>query len=84
MKDECPIHPKSMVKWRQWVGAEKLESLFVETLRIDLKSKQLDAPEVECISMGKAHKRYEFGCKVSVAKTNESNWVVGVQVLHDK
>jgi transposase, IS5 family len=24
------------------------------------------APEVECIAKGKAHKRYEFGCKVSV------------------
>ncbi|OHB60206.1 MAG: hypothetical protein A2Y12_10275 [Planctomycetes bacterium GWF2_42_9] len=26
----------------------------------------LDAPEVECISKGKIHKRYEFGCKVSL------------------
>jgi IS5 family transposase len=42
----------------------------------------IDAPEVECISKGKAHKRYEFGCKVSVATTNESNWVVGVKALH--
>jgi len=42
----------------------------------------IDAPEVECISKGKAHKRYEFGCKVSVATTNERNWVVGVKALH--
>jgi len=28
------------------------------------------APEVECIAKGKAHKRYEFGVKVSVAVTN--------------
>lgn len=41
----------------------------------------IDAPEVECISKGKAHKRYEFGCKVSVATTNKGNWVVGVQAL---
>lgn len=27
------------------------------------------APEVECISKGKAHKPYEFGCKVSVVTT---------------
>jgi IS5 family transposase len=27
------------------------------------------APEVECISKGKAHKPYEFGCKVSVIST---------------
>lgn len=30
----------------------------------------LHAPEVECIGKGKAHKPYEFGCKVSVATTN--------------
>ena len=37
------------------------------------------APEVECIAKGKAHKRYEFGCKVSVASTSRDNWVVGIQ-----
>ena len=42
----------------------------------------IDAPEVECISKGKAHKRYEFGCKVSVATTNVGDWVVGVDALH--
>ncbi len=208
MQHQCPIHPTSMVKWRQRVGADKLESLLAETIRIALKHKQVTsqqlrkvtvdttvqekaiafptdarlytkmllrlvnlskqrciqlrqtyirkapqilrqqgryaharqfkrsrrctktlhtllgrvvrdigrkaieinpqlqeylgraekllsqtrkskdklysiaAPEVECISKGKAHKRYEFGCKVSVAATNESNWVVGVQALH--
>lgn len=208
MQHECPIHPTSMVKWRQRVGADKLEPLLTETIRIALGHKQvtsqqlrkvtfdttvqekaiafptdarlytkmllrlvnlskkrgiqlrqtyvrkapqilkqqgryaharqfkrsrrctktlhtllgrvvrdiarktihtdpqlhdylqradrllsqtrkskeklysIDAPEVECISKGKAHKRYEFGCKVSVAVTNTSNWVVGVQALH--
>ena len=37
----------------------------------------LHAPEVECISKGKAHKRYEFGVKASIATTNKSNFVVG-------
>ena len=37
----------------------------------------LHAPEVECISKGKAHKRYEFGVKASVATTNKSNFIVG-------
>lgn len=40
-------------------------------------------PHVECIAKGKAHKRYEFGCKVSVATTNANNFIVGVQALHD-
>ena len=35
------------------------------------------APEVECISKGKVHKRYEFGVKASIATTNRSNFVVG-------
>ena len=42
------------------------------------------APEVECISKGKAHKRYEFGCKVSIATTNKSNWIVGAKALHGR
>jgi transposase, IS5 family len=39
------------------------------------------APEVECIAKGKAHKRYEFGVKVSIATTNRDNFVVGIQAL---
>jgi len=39
----------------------------------------LHAPETECISKGKAHKRYEFGVKVSLATTNASGFVVGAQ-----
>jgi len=40
----------------------------------------LHEPEVVCISKGKAHKRYEFGQKVSLATSNRGNWIVGVQV----
>ena len=43
----------------------------------------LHAPEVECISKGKAHKRYEFGCKVSVVSTSRHNWLVGVLAHHE-
>ena len=39
------------------------------------------APEVECIAKGKAHKRYEFGVKASIAVTNKSNLVVGAMSL---
>ena len=41
------------------------------------------APEVECISKGKAHKKYEFGCKVAIATTSRGNWVVGIDAVHD-
>ena len=42
----------------------------------------IHAPEVECISKGKVHKRYEFGCKVAVVSTSRENWVVGVDAMH--
>jgi transposase, IS5 family len=41
----------------------------------------LHAPEVECLAKGKAHKRYEFGVKVSVATTNREGLVLGMMAL---
>jgi IS5 family transposase len=41
----------------------------------------LHEPEVRCISKGKAHKRYEFGQKVSVATTNGDNWIVATRLM---
>jgi IS5 family transposase len=46
------------------------------------KTYSVHAPEVECISKGKAHKRYEFGCKVSVAATSKGGWFLGALALH--
>ena len=37
------------------------------------------APETECISKGKAHKRYEFGVKASFAITNDTSYVVAAR-----
>lgn len=42
----------------------------------------LHEPHVECICKGKTHKRYEFGCKVSVVTTSVSNWVLGIKACH--
>ena len=58
------------------------ERLLAQTRTSKNKLYSVHAPEVECISKGKAHKRYEFGCKVSVATTSKSNWIVGTQALH--
>jgi transposase, IS5 family len=45
----------------------------------------LHAPEVECIGKGKAHARFEFGCKVSLATTNAvalgGQFVLGARAL---
>ena len=44
------------------------------------------APEVECIAKGKAHKPYEFGCKVTVTTTNAAapggHFVLHIEALH--
>ena len=39
----------------------------------------IHAPETECISKGKAHKRYEFGVKASFATTNDTGYIVGAR-----
>lgn len=39
-------------------------------------------PLVECISKGKAHKRYEFGCKVSLAATSKGGWLLAAKAHH--
>ena len=36
----------------------------------------------ECISKGKAHKKYEFGCKVGFMTTAFSNWIIGAKAFH--
>ncbi len=41
------------------------------------------APETECIGKGKAHKPYEFGCKVSITTTNK-RCKGGQFILHAK
>ncbi len=34
MQHDCPIHPSSMTKWRNRVGAKRLEELLTETIRL--------------------------------------------------
>ena len=58
------------------------ERLLAQTRTSKNKVYSVHAPEVECIAKGKAHKRYEFGCKASVAATSKSNWIVAAHALH--
>lgn len=58
------------------------EQLLAQEKYSKNKLYSLHAPEVECISKGKAHKKYEFGVKVSVATTNRDNFVVGSFAEH--
>lgn len=46
-----PIHPTSMVKWRQRVGAERLEQLLGETIRIAMATKQVSPQQLRQITV---------------------------------
>jgi transposase, IS5 family len=39
-------------------------------------------PDVECIAKGKARKKYEFGCKVSLVVTHREGLVLNSEALH--
>ena len=78
---------------RKIAGNSALEESFSELLaladrvlaqqRTDKnKLYSLHAPEVECISKGKAHKKYEFGNKVSVVSTSKKGLVLGMLAHH--
>jgi IS5 family transposase len=71
------------------IPGEHLRSLLQTAKRILTQKRQdthkiysVHEPAVECISKGKAHKRYEFGCKVSVAATSRGGWFVGARAIH--
>jgi transposase, IS5 family len=80
---------------RKITGDPLREEAFAELLDLAVKVRHQDqrqrgpkvyslhAPEVECIGKGKAHKPYEFGCKVSVA-TPVTQPKGGQFVLHAK
>jgi IS5 family transposase len=61
---------------------ERAKRIFTQKRDDSNKLYSMQAPEVECIAKGKAHKKYEFGCKVSLVSTSQDNWIVGIQALH--
>ncbi len=67
---DLPLRKAHRIRWqRQSARGPKLYSWH--------------APETECIGKGKAHKPWEFGCKVSIATTNRRS-KGGQFVLHAK
>ena len=63
-----------LVMWLERAGR-------IHTQRRETKNKlyALHAPEVECISKGKARNPYEFGVKVSLAVTHKQGLMVGAR-----
>lgn len=51
MQHEPPIHPTSLVKWRQRVGAERLAELLKETIEVALREKQVKPSELEQVNV---------------------------------
>lgn len=71
------------------LGKEQVYAPVVQTMERIVKQQRgdknkvysLHAPETSCIAKGKAHKKYEFGSKVSVASLSGSHVVVGLSSL---
>ena len=63
---------------RHGIMLERYHDLLAQTKTSKHKLYSLHAPEVACIAKGKAHPKYEFGSKVSIALCRESGIVVSV------
>jgi IS5 family transposase len=57
------------------------ERLLIQERTSKNKLYSLHAPEVVCISKGKAHRPYEFGSKVALAVTNREGFVLASKSL---
>jgi IS5 family transposase len=62
---------------------DRAERIRGQQIKDKNKLYSLHEPEVQCISKGKAHKRYEFGQKIAVATTNRSNWFVASRLCEN-
>ena len=61
---------------------EIVEKVLSQTRESTNKVYSIHEPHVECISKGKTHKKYEFGCKVSLVITHKDGLALSVQGLH--
>jgi len=77
---------RRVVDWAE-IPAELLQELalakrlLAQQPRDKGKLYSLHAPEVECVSKGKAHKRYEFGVKVGVVTALNTPFVLAAHAL---
>jgi len=51
LQHECPIHPTSLTKWRQRVGAERLEELLKETIALALRERHLPERDLRRVNV---------------------------------
>jgi IS5 family transposase len=66
---------------------DKTLAIFKAVLSQTKKSKNkvysLHEPKVYCIAKGKAHKKYEYGCKASVVLTQNTGIIVGAMTFEE-
>lgn len=72
-------HPKALSDLMALL--ERAERIRTQQRHDKNKLYALHAPEVECLSKGKARKPYEFGVKVSLAVTHRQGLMVGARSL---
>lgn len=80
---------REVIKWATQHQEEVLIRFFQRVEKI-LNQKRADKNKiysvheasVECISKGKAHKKYEFGCKVSIVVTHKEGLVLSSIAQH--
>lgn len=51
MQHEVPLHPTSLTKWRQRVGAEKLQELLAETVALAQREGQVSKRELAHVNV---------------------------------
>lgn len=61
---------------------EVVKGVFKQKGSDSKKIYSIHEPHVECISKGKAHKKYEFGCKASIVITQKEGLALDVSVFH--
>ncbi|WP_033480750.1 IS5 family transposase, partial [Xanthomonas citri] len=70
---------ESSVRERIGVWLERAHRLLTQRPKDNQKLYALHAPEVECISKGKARNPYEFGVKVGIAVSARKGLIVGAR-----
>jgi len=81
LRDIIRKHPSPSPVLQQELA--KTERLLAQKRNDKHKLYSIHEPQVECIAKGKAHKRYEFGCKVGFTTSAKGNWILGAQAFHD-
>jgi IS5 family transposase len=73
--------PTGQAGWKLEPLLRKAERIRTQQRHDTNKLYSLHEPDVQCISKGKAHKRYEFGQKIAIATTNRSHWFVAAELM---